>query len=72
MVDRDGDWALQLAMEKEMYLYLCSMKVIPQDVRIEFVAGNHTMHHKLSQLDGIWLDIIIEVIFVRFGHSKGE
>jgi len=53
MIDREGDWALPLAIEKEMYLYLCSMKVIPQDVRIEFVAGNHTMHHKRSQFYGI-------------------
>jgi len=64
MVDKEGDWVLQLAMEMETYLYLCSMKVIPQDVRIEFVAGNHTIHHKRSQLEGIWLDITIEVIFV--------
>jgi len=48
---REGDWALYLAMEEEMH-YLLSMEVMPQDARIEFAAGNHTMHHKLGQLDG--------------------
>jgi len=67
---REGDWVLHLAMEEEMH-YLRSMGVMPQDVRIEFTAGNHTMHHKRSQLDGIWSDMTIEVTFVRFGHSKG-
>jgi len=45
---------------------------MPQDVRIEFVAGNHTIYHKLGQLDGIWSNMTIEVTFVRFGHSKRE
>jgi len=67
---REGDWALHLAMEEEMH-YLHSMEVMPQDVRIEFAAGNHTMHDKRGQLDSIWSDMTIEVTFVRFGHSKG-
>jgi len=46
---REGDWVLHLAMEEEM-CYLCGMEVIPQDLTIEFAAGNHTMHHKRSQL----------------------
>jgi len=71
IADREGDWALHLAIEEEMY-YLRSMEVMPQDVRIEFAAGNHTVHHKLGQLDCIWSDMTIKVTFVRFGHSKGE
>jgi len=35
MADREGDWALHLTMEEEIY-YLHSMEVMPQDVRIEF------------------------------------
>jgi len=72
IVNREGDLALHLAMEEEMYLYLCSIEVMPQDARNEFTAGNHTMHHKLGQLDGIWSDMTIEVTFVKFCHSKGE
>jgi len=72
IANREEEWALHLAMEGEINLYLCSMEVMPQDVRIEFTASNHTMHHKLGQLDGIWSDMTIEVNFVKFGHSKGE
>jgi len=68
---REGDWALHLAMEEGMH-YLHSMEVMPQDVRIEFATGNHTMHHKRCQLDGIWSDMTIEVTFLTFGHSKRE
>jgi len=57
-------------MEKKMY-YLRSMEVMPQDIGIEFVAGNHTMHYKRGKLDGIWSNMAIEVTFVRFGHRKG-
>jgi len=69
IADREGDWALHQAMEGEMY-YLHNMEVMPQDVRIEFAAGNHTMHHKRGQVDGIWSDMAIKVTFVRFGLSK--
>jgi len=44
---------------------------MPQNVRIKFVAGNHTKHHQFGQLDGIWSDMTIEVTFLRFGYSKG-
>jgi len=65
------DWALHLAMEKEMH-YLHSMEVMSQDVQIEFATVNHTMHDECRQLDGIWPDMTIEVTFVSFGHSKRE
>jgi len=68
---REGDWALHLAIEEEMH-YLHSVEVMPQDVRIEFPTGNHTMHHKRGQVNDIWSDMTIEVTFVRFGHSKGN
>jgi len=71
IADREGDRALHLAMKEEMY-YLRSMEVMPQDVRIKFAAGNHTMHHNRGQLEHIWSDMTIEVTFVSFGHSKGE
>jgi len=52
--------------------YMYRMEVMPQNVRLEFVAGKHTMHHKRGQLNGIWSDMTIEVSLVRFGHMNGE
>jgi len=57
--------------EEGMY-YLRSMETMLQDIRIEFTAANHTMHHKRGQLDGIWSDMTIEVTFVILDQSNGE
>jgi len=74
IADKETDWALHLAMEGKIYLhvYMCGMNFLPQDKRIELVAGSYTMHHKCDQLDGIGSDMTNEVTFVRFGHSKRD
>jgi len=66
---REGNWALHLAMEKEMH-YLHSMEVMPHDVQIEFATVTDAMHHKRGQLNGIWSDMTIEVTFVRLVTAR--
>jgi len=84
--EKEGDWTLHLAVVKEIVLlvfavghfnytryalyYLCSMKAMPQDVRIKFMSGNQTMYYQHGQFNSIWSDMAIEMTFRRFGHSK--
>ena len=37
--------------------------------RSHFMKGEHVMHHSAGLWNGIWSDMIIETIFMRYGHA---
>ena len=45
------------------------MKSMPDDVRLQFMEGQHTMHHNAGLFNDTWSDMAIETIFMRYGHG---
>jgi len=60
----------QLNHELYALYYQPNKEAMPQDAGTKFMAGNHTMHYKRDQLNGIWSGMAIEATCKRFGHSK--
>jgi hypothetical protein len=43
------------------------MEALPAQVLDRFMKGEHVMRH----IPGIWSDMYIETMFMRYGHRKG-
>ena len=39
------------------------------DVRLQFMKGQHTMHHNACLFNGTRIDMAIETTFMRYGHD---
>ena len=46
------------------------MHILPEDLKLKFLKGEHTMHHKPGIFNGIWSDMAIETTYMRYGKSK--
>ena len=84
--EREADWALHLDTVKDMVplffaagqvhyarytlYYLRTMEDLPDGIRAQFINGQHTMHHNAGLFNGIWSDMAIETIFMRYGHEQ--
>ena len=84
--EREADWTLHLASVHAMMplffaashfnyaryglYYLRELEVMPEVVCQHFVKGEHTMYHNAGLFNGIWRDMAIETIFMRYGHGQ--
>ena len=50
--------------------YVRSMESMPDDVRLQFMTGQQTMHHNAGLFNGTWSDMEIETTFMRYGHDQ--
>jgi len=50
---------------------LGSVEHLSYDLLQEFLAEGHVMRHKLDIWNGIWSDMVIASIFMRYGHEYG-
>ena len=83
----EGDWALHLLAVKQMLpyffvaghvhyarygmIYLRSMEKLDGDVLDTFLKGQHVQCHRDGIWNGLWSDMMIESMFMRFGHGPG-
>ena len=51
--------------------YLRSMEKLPGDVLASFMKGDHVMRHQDGLWNGIWVDMMIETTFMRYGKGPG-
>ena len=47
------------------------MEAPPKEPLPKFMKGNHVMHHNPGTWNGIWSDMYIETMFMRYGHEAG-
>ena len=85
--EREGEWALHLHACKEMIpyffaanhtnyaryglYYLRRMERLPPDILKHFLKGEHVMRHQDGIWNGIWVDMLIETTFMRYGKGPG-
>ena len=85
--DREGEWALHLHAYKEMIPYFFAanhtnyaryglyyqrcMEKLPPDILKHFLKGEHVMRHQDGIWNGIWVDMLIETTFMRYGKGPG-
>ena len=46
------------------------MEQLPDDVHLHFMKGKHTTHHNAGMFNGIWTDMAIGTIYMRYGHGQ--
>jgi hypothetical protein len=51
--------------------YLRSIKVLPGEVLVCFMKGEHVMRHQCGLWNGFWSDMFIETTFMRYDHCPG-
>ena len=85
--EREGEWALHLHACKEMIqcvfaanhtnyaryglYYLRYMERLRPDILKHFLKGEYVMRHQDGIWDGIWVDMLIETTFMRYGKGPG-
>ena len=84
--ERESDWPLDVDTFKKMIslfvgvghyyyeryalYYVRSMESMPDDVHLQFMKGQHTMHHNAGLFNGTWSDMAIETTFMRYGNGQ--
>lgn len=51
--------------------YLMCMEKLPLDILEHFMKGGHVMRHQDGIWNGIWVDMLIETTFMRYGKGPG-
>ena len=85
--EQEGEWALHLYACKEMIpyffaaghvnyarygiVYLRSMEKLPNKVFNLFLNGEHVARHNEGLWNGIWVDMLIESTFMKYGKGPG-
>ena len=84
--ERESDWHLHVDMVKKIIplffaaghyhyvryalYYVRSMESMPDDVRLQFMKGQYSMHHNAGLFNGTWSNMAIETTFMRNDHGQ--
>ena len=83
--ERQGEFPLHLYACKKMlpyffaagninyarygFCYLMTMSKLPPNILDKSLQGEHVLRHKQGIWNGIWLDMMIETIFMKYGKG---